>query len=97
MIKRQPVLKTCVKGHEFYKSSDCPVCPVCEKEKSTAAVKLPRLGAPAQRALDNNRIADLQQLSHYSEAEILSFHGIGPSSIPVLRAALEEAGLAFRK
>jgi hypothetical protein len=25
-------LKICSKGHRFYKSSDCPTCPVCEKE-----------------------------------------------------------------
>jgi DNA-directed RNA polymerase alpha subunit len=97
MTKRQPVLKTCVRGHQFYKSSDCLVCPVCEKEKGEVAGQLPKLGAPARRALENNGITDLQQLSRCSEAEILSFHGIGPFSLPVLRAALKEAGLAFKK
>src|SRR5438309_1005170 len=41
-------LKTCSRGHEFYKSSDCPVCPKCwpgfyEKNKSD----FPKLAAPA--------------------------------------------------
>jgi hypothetical protein len=26
-------LKTCNKGHRFYKSSDCPVCLICEEER----------------------------------------------------------------
>lgn len=26
-------LKICEKGHQYYKSSDCPICPVCEKER----------------------------------------------------------------
>jgi DNA-directed RNA polymerase alpha subunit len=97
MPNRKPVLKICIKGHQFYKSSDCPVCPVCEKEKSDVAGKLPKLGSPARRALENNGITDLQQLSRCSEAEILSFHGIGPSSMPILKAALKEAGLRFEQ
>lgn len=27
-------LRTCKKGHRYYKSSDCPVCPACEKERT---------------------------------------------------------------
>jgi len=38
----------------------------------------------------------LQQLSAYSEKEILQLHGMGPASLPKLRAALQEYGLSFR-
>ena len=26
-------LRVCNNGHEYYKSSDCPVCPTCEQER----------------------------------------------------------------
>ncbi|ASU35392.1 hypothetical protein MuYL_3507 [Mucilaginibacter xinganensis] len=25
-------LSTCNKGHSYYKSSECPTCPVCERQ-----------------------------------------------------------------
>jgi len=55
------------------------------------------LGAPARRALENNGIKTLQQLSKFSEKEILKLHGMGPSSIPKLRIALNSEGLSFKK
>ncbi|EEL51747.1 hypothetical protein bcere0022_8880 [Bacillus cereus Rock3-44] len=38
----------------------------------------------------------MQQLSTYSEKEILKFHGMGPASLPKLRTALQEIGLSFK-
>ena len=55
-----------------------------------------QLSAPARRALKRNGITTLQQLAQHSEAEILQFHGMGPASIPTLRAALEAKGLKFK-
>ena len=54
------------------------------------------LGAPAKRALENNGIKTLKQLSEYRESEILKFHGMGPSSLPKLREALLAVGLSFK-
>lgn len=54
------------------------------------------LGAPAKRALENNGIKTLKQLSEYREAEILKFHGIGQSYLPKLRAALLAVNLSFK-
>lgn len=90
-------LKTCARGHTFYKSSDCPTCPTCEKAKRPVAGFLSQLSAPARRALENNSITTLAKLSKYREQEILQFHGMGPSSIPKLKAALEADGRGFRK
>ena len=42
------------------------------------------LSAPARRALESNGVTSLQQLSTYSEKEILKFHGMGPASLPKL-------------
>ena len=86
-------LRTCNKGHKYYKSSDCPTC---EQERKPDNGFLSLLSAPARRALDNNGITSLQKLSTYSEKEILQFHGMGPASVPKLRSALKEIGLSFR-
>ncbi|MFD2702063.1 RNA polymerase alpha subunit C-terminal domain-containing protein [Paenibacillus shunpengii] len=90
-------LRTCSKGHQYYKSSDCPTCPTCERERKPAGGFLSLLSAPARRALEHHGITTLEQLSTYSEKEILKFHGMGPASLPKLRAALEETGLTFRR
>ncbi len=75
---------------------DSPTCPVCKTERKPNEGFLSLLAAPARRALTNNGIVTLQQLAQRSEEEILQFHGMGKSSIPKLRAALEEQGLSFR-
>jgi predicted RecB family nuclease len=90
-------LRTCEKGHKFYKSSDCPTCPTCEQERKPECGFLSTLSAPARRALENNGITTLEQLSNFSEKEILLFHGMGPASLPKLRTALETNGLTFRE
>lgn len=89
-------LRVCSNGHEYYKSSDCPVCPICEQERKPDDGFLSKLSAPARRALENNGITTLQILSTYREKEILQFHGIGPASMPKLRASLEESGYSFK-
>ena len=91
-------LRACPKGHAFYKTSDCPTCPVCEATKVKAADGfLSKLGAPAYRALKSADLLTLKKLSKRSEAELLELHGMGPASLPALRAALKDEGLAFRE
>ena len=94
MTNSKKQLRTCGQGHRYYKSSDCPNCPICEKEK-TAAGDLPKLPAPARRAIENVGVGSLLQLSKYSENEILGLHGMGPKAIKILRGALTAAGLDF--
>jgi len=89
--------RTCPKGHDYYKSSDCPTCPVCEEERKPKDGFLSLLPAPARRALESKNITSLNELSKFSEDDILNLHGMGPSSIPRLRKALEEKGLSFSK
>jgi hypothetical protein len=57
---------------------------------------LSQLSNPARSALEYHGITSLKLLSQYSEKEILKLHGIGPASLPILRAALQEEGLSFR-
>lgn len=89
-------LRTCDNGHQFYKSSDCLSCPTCEKERKPESGFLSQLAAPARRALEHSGITTVKQLSIFTEKEILKLHGMGPASLPKLRAALEEEGLSFR-
>ena len=96
MATTEKELRICGKGHKYYKSSDCPTCPACEKEKKLDSGFLSLLSAPARRALENNGITSVQKLSEFSEKEILKFHGIGPASLPTLRSSLEEEGLSFK-
>ncbi|MCJ0743555.1 helix-hairpin-helix domain-containing protein [Pedobacter montanisoli] len=89
-------LKICDKGHRYDKSSNCNVCPVCDREQKITEGFLAVLSTPAQRALRNHGILSLEMLSQYTEKEILSFHGVGISSIPKLKEALNSAGLSFK-
>jgi len=90
-------LRTCENGHQYYKSSDCPACPICEKLQKTSVGFLSSLSNPARRALENQNIDTVKKLSRFTEAEILKLHGIGPASFPKLRAALAIENLSFNK
>ncbi len=43
-------LKKCKQGHQFYKNSDCPTCPICEAERKPKDGFLSSLAALARRA-----------------------------------------------
>ena len=87
-------LKICERGHKFYKSSDCQSCPICALENKPESGFLSLLSAPARGALVHAAISTLTELSKYSEQE-LNLHGVGPKTLPILRQALRDAGLAF--
>ena len=90
-------LRTCENGHQYYKSSDCPVCPICEQGRKPKDSFLSQLSAPARRALENENITTLETLSQKSETYLLSLHGLGPATIPKLKMALAQSGLALTK
>ena len=92
MAKGKLNIRTCARGHSFRKSSDCEVCPVCEKENKTPFF-IPGLSAPARRALLNKGIRDIRALSVFTDKEILTWHGIGPSSLPLIKKAKQQYGL----
>ena len=89
--------RVCENGHTYVKKSDCPTCPICERERKPDKGFLSNLSSPARRALENNGITTLDVLAGFSEKEILAFHGMGPSSIPKLRKALGDKGLSFKE
>lgn len=88
--------RTCEKGHTYYKSSNCPTCPVCEKLITPAQGFLALLSNPARNALLHYGIDTVQKLADHTEKEILALHGIGKASLPTLKKALEEQGLTFK-
>jgi hypothetical protein len=90
-------LRTCSREHKYYKRTDCPTCPICEAERKPGDGFLTLLSAPARRALENKNISTEKQVSRFTEKEILSLHGVGPSTIPVLKKVLSDKGFAFKK
>ncbi|MEG0472662.1 MAG: RNA polymerase alpha subunit C-terminal domain-containing protein [Solibacillus sp.] len=95
MVQSEKTMRTCPQGHHYTKSSDCPTCPVCEAAKEPTEGFLATLSAPARRALEHEGITTLERLAEYSEKEILKLHGIGPTTMPKLKQALQDAQLGF--
>jgi hypothetical protein len=58
---------------------------------------LPKLAAPAQRALAGAGIQNLKDLTKFSEAQIKALHGIGPNALKELNRALKANGISFDK
>lgn len=96
-MKKDKTLRVCDQGHEYYKSTDCPTCPVCELENKPKTGFLAKLNTPASRTLIENGIDTLEKVANYAENEILNFHGIGKSTIKTLKLLLEESGLKFKE
>jgi hypothetical protein len=57
---------------------------------------LPKLAAPARRALIAAGYTRLEQLTEVEESEVMRLHGMGPNAMETLRTALRERGLSFR-
>lgn len=57
---------------------------------------LPKIGAPATRALNGAGITQLEDLTEATEDEIIALHGMGPKALIILKAAMAEHGLAFK-
>lgn len=90
-------LRVYEKGHKYYKSSDCPICPICSKSLNPENSFLSLLASPARSALESNGISSLKSLSCYTEKELMNLYGFGRASIPILRKTLKDAGLQFKK
>jgi len=58
-------------------------------------VDLPKIGAPATRALLAAGYTRLEQLTKVSEAELSRLHGMGPKALGILREALSARKLTF--
>ena len=61
----------------------------------TDGIDLPKLGAPARRALIGAGYTRLKDLTKAKESEILRLHGMGPKAMRVLRDAPHGAWPVF--
>lgn len=52
-----------------------------------------KISAPAHRALANENITTIEQLSQYTEEQLLQLHGFGPKAITILK----EKGIQFKQ
>ena len=59
----------------------------------SALETLPRIGAPATRALAGVGITSLRQLAGYPRAELAALHGVGPKAVSIIEESLGEVGL----
>ena len=57
---------------------------------------LPKIGAPARRALAAAGVTSLEQVAAWTEADLKKLHGMGPNALGKLRDALAERGFSFR-
>lgn len=57
---------------------------------------LPKLAAPARRALAQAGYVSLEQLAGVKEADLTQLHGMGSTAMDTLRKALDDRGLSFK-
>lgn len=95
-MTKQKTKRICPNGHNYYKTSHCPVCPVCAAARKPLEGFFAALAAPARRALLSHQINDPEALSQLSRNEVHGWHGIGDKAIALLDQALAEADLCFR-
>jgi len=55
------------------------------------------VGKPALRALASAGIIRLEQVTRFTESELLALHGVGPKAIRIIRAALGAQGKALAR
>ena len=59
----------------------------------TGLDELPKIGAPATRALHNAGYTTLRQLANTPRQELAALHGMGPKALAIIEQALAEHGL----
>ena len=69
--------------------------PRSDRTAAPEGTPLPRIGAPATRALRAEGVWTLEQVRTMSEAQLAGLHGVGPVAIRLLRDALDDRGWTF--
>lgn len=54
------------------------------------------LSAPASRALLNANLTKIEHLKRITEKQLLSLHGMGPSSLPIIKKAMKKCKVNFK-
>jgi len=95
--KANKTLRINKSGRKYYKSSDCPICPICESEKNLTSMFIDEFSAPASRALKSIEVSDLESLCKFTRKEIANLHGMGPSSLKKIEQLLAAANIKFKE
>lgn len=61
----------------------------------TSPEELPKVGAPATRALTGAGYTTLGALAGVPRRDLERLHGVGPKAVTIIQAALEEHGLSL--
>jgi hypothetical protein len=93
-VKRQLI---CANGHTYVRQSNGNVCTKCEPDKKNMEGFLGLLSAPARRALIGAEMVSEELLAEKSIQEVLALHGVGKTTIPILKNALQKVGKNFRE
>ncbi|WP_433394021.1 helix-hairpin-helix domain-containing protein [Micromonospora sp. KLBMP9576] len=56
---------------------------------------LPKIGAPATRALNNAGYPSLRDLAGVPRAELAKLHGMGPKALETIQSALAQRNLSL--
>ncbi|MGE5603078.1 MAG: DNA-binding protein [Nitrososphaerales archaeon] len=67
------------------------------KNESSSGSDFPKgVAQPALRALASIGVTRLEDVTRFSEAELLALHGMGPKAVAAIKVALHERGKALR-
>lgn len=69
--------------------------PRADRQSAPDGTPLPRIGAPATRALRSEGIWTLEQVRELREDQLAALHGVGPTALRFLREALADRGWTF--
>ncbi|GAB3297310.1 hypothetical protein EK0264_15895 [Epidermidibacterium keratini] len=69
--------------------------PRTDREAAPDGTPLPRIGAPATRALRAQGVWTLEQVRSWRESDLAALHGVGPVAVRTLRETLAERGWSF--
>ncbi|MEN9922601.1 MAG: hypothetical protein RIS09_115 [Actinomycetota bacterium] len=97
----KPLSKTLLKKLIRARLSQCPVkkglVDLKQYESKDLVWRELKLAAPARRALIDNKIFTLKDLSRFTENEVFRMHGIGSNALATLKVALKKHQLGFKK
>jgi hypothetical protein len=62
---------------------------------SSSLDALPKIGAPATRALQAAGYTELRQLADVRRSELTKLHGMGPKALGIIEGALRAHGLSL--
>lgn len=94
-IRASKQSKYCENGHLLPPRKVCTFCPKCSIGDVDKSKAFDILASPARRALQAHQVYHLADLGKFTETEIASWHGIGPSALDHLRSMMKQEKFTF--